>query len=140
MTSSPSRAPHDATPGRARRPPDSTLERATSIGLRTVHLVAVVALGGVVLGAALPARPVAAAVAATGLALLVLDLRAGRIRLDELAGAVVLAKLAAVLLAAAWPPATAAVFWSLVVASSLSSHAPKPVRHAPLRRAPRSSR
>jgi hypothetical protein len=79
------------------------------------------------------AKPVALAVLASGGLLFLLDLRARRIRVDEVAGAVVLAKLAAVALMALKPPLAQALFWGLVVASSLSSHAPKDVRHWPRR-------
>jgi hypothetical protein len=61
--------------------------------------------------------------------MMILDLRAGRLSLREAAGVVVLLKLAASAWMA-WAPAHALpVFWALVVLSSLSSHAPKSLRH-----------
>jgi hypothetical protein len=84
------------------------------------------------MGAPVAPGPAGLASLASGLLLAAMDLAAGRMRLDELAGAVVLAKLAAVAwlaLAASGPDATLAAFWGLLVASSLSAHAPKPVRH-----------
>jgi hypothetical protein len=107
-------------------------ERLFAVGVRTVHLAAVVALGAALLGAPLAREAAAAVMLGSGLLLLVLDFAARRIRLGELAGAVVLAKLAAV----AWIGFTAAgaalavpVFWVLLVLSSFSAHLPKNLRH-----------
>lgn len=117
-------------PASARRSHDA--ERLFAVGVRTVHLVAVVALGAALLGAPLARGPAAAVTLGSGLLLLALDLAAGRIRLAELAGAVVLAKLAV----AAWIGFTATgaalavpAFWGLLVVSSFSAHLPKGVRH-----------
>jgi hypothetical protein len=105
------------------------LERATALTLRTLHLMAVVGLGAAVLGAPVAPGPFAAGVFATGGLLLALDLRARRLALRELAGVVVLVKLAASAWMA-WAPGHAPwLFWALVVLSSLSSHAPKSLRH-----------
>jgi hypothetical protein len=107
-------------------------ERVFAVGVRTVHLAAVVVLGASLLGAPVALGVVAAVTVGSGLLLLGLDLAAGRVRLGEFAGAVVLAKLAAV----AWIGFTAAgaalavpAFWLLLVLSSLSAHLPKGVRH-----------
>jgi hypothetical protein len=107
-------------------------ERLFAVGVRTVHLAAVVALGAALLGAPLAREAAAAITLGSGLLLLVLDLAAGRMRLAELAGAVVLAKLAAV----AWIGFTAAgaalavpAFWVLLALSSFSAHLPKNLRH-----------
>lgn len=125
-SAAPAPAPGPAAPRRGEA------ERWLSLAVRTLHLVAVVALGAALLGA--PAAPLAVApsalaVTVSGAALLIEDRWAGRIALTEWAGAVVLAKL----LAAgwvAWRPADGlAVFWVLLVLSSLSSHAPKRWRH-----------
>lgn len=112
------------------RTPD--VERAFAIALRTAHLAAVVGLGAALLGAPLGRDAAGLAVLASGVALAVLDLAARRMRLAELAGVAVAVKLVAV----AWialadlgrGPALAA-FWSLLVVSSLSAHAPKALRH-----------
>jgi len=108
-------------------------ERLAAVGVRTVHLAAVVALGAALLGAPLPGGPAAAVVLASGLLLLVMDLAAGRVRLGELAGAVVLLKLAAVawigLAAGAADAWALPTFWALLVLSSLSAHLPKGIRH-----------
>ena len=107
------------------------VQRWLSIALRSLHLVAVVWLGAAVLaGQGLAIQP-ALWLLASGLAMLWLDLRAARIALGELAGIVVLAKLALLGWMALDPRQAAWIFWTLLVASSLSSHAPKAVRHWP---------
>jgi hypothetical protein len=110
----------------------SAAERAASIVLRTLHLAAVVTLGAALLGAPLSLRHCAAAALASGLALFAMELFARRMHAFDLAGLAVLAKLAVVAVVALWPGAAAhglPAFWVLVALSSLSSHAPKPVRH-----------
>jgi hypothetical protein len=110
-------------------PRSGALERTSALTLRTLHLVAMVGLGSALLGAPVAPGPAAAGLLLTGLLLLALDLRARRIALGELAGGVVLLKLAATAWMA-WTPAHAPwLFWTLVVLSSLSSHAPKTLRH-----------
>jgi hypothetical protein len=117
---------------RARR---SEAERWLALGLRTVHLAGVVALGAALMGAPVARGAAGLVVVASGTVLFVQDLRAGRIGAGELAGVVVLGKLLAVAWAA-WAEAhVLPVFWALLVASSLSSHAPRRWRHwAPGRR------
>jgi hypothetical protein len=110
----------------------SAIERAASIALRTVHLAAVVALGAALLGAPLSLPVTGAAALGSGVLLFAMELFARRMHVLDLAGLAVLVKLVAVAVIAAWPAAAAhglAAFWALVVLSSLSSHAPKPVRH-----------
>jgi hypothetical protein len=110
---------------------DASFERWLSVALRTAHLAGVVWLGAAVV-ASQPADPRATALmAASGVALLLIDLRAGRIALRELAGAVVLLKLVLVVWMALDARQAAWIFWSLLVASSISSHAPKSWRHWP---------
>ena len=109
--------------------PTPLIERATSVALRTLHLVAVVVLGAALLGAPLARGPAGAAVLASGVLLMLLDLRAARLSLRELAGVVVLLKLAASAWIAWAGQHAIAVFWLLVVLSSLSSHAPRVLRH-----------
>jgi energy-converting hydrogenase Eha subunit G len=113
----------------------SEAERWLALAVRTVHLGGVVALGAALHGAPLARGAGGAVVLASGALLFAQDLRARRVALGELAGAVVLLKLAAVAWAA-WANSHAlAVFWVLLVLSSLSSHAPKRWRHwAPGRR------
>ncbi len=117
-------------PARASRTP--ALERAASIALRTVHLASVVGLGAALLGAPLALASMAAAVAVSGGLLFAMELFARRLHVLDFAGLVVVAKLVLVGWLAAWPGAAVhalAVFWALVALSSVSSHAPKPVRH-----------
>lgn len=106
-------------------------ERWLSIALRSLHLAAVVWLGAAVLGGHGLTRGPALAVLGSGVPMLLLDLRAGRIALGELAGAVVLLKLAMMGWMALDPAQSTWIFWSLLIVSSLSSHAPKGFRHWP---------
>jgi uncharacterized membrane protein YhaH (DUF805 family) len=110
----------------------SALERSTSIALRTVHLAAVVALGAALLGAPLSLAGAGLAAAGSGVLLFAMELFARRLHALDMAGLAVLLKLVAVSAIAAWPPTPAhrlAVFWGLLVLSSITSHAPKTLRH-----------
>lgn len=116
--------------GRFRRG-DVPGRRWVMVALRTVHLVAVIALGALLLGA--PALPgwsaawVAGAVLGSGLAMLALDLLAHCDYLRTVAGITVLLKLLlAAILAIAPEPLW---FWGAVVLSAVVSHAPARVRH-----------
>jgi hypothetical protein len=110
----------------------SAAERAASIVLRTVHLSCVVMLGASLLGAPIALKLAAGAALASGLVLFAMELFARRMHAFDFAGLAVLCKLAVVAAAAMLPGAAAhalPVFWALVVLSSISSHAPKHVRH-----------
>lgn len=110
---------------------DSALERWLAVVLRSVHLAGVVWLGGyVVMGQGVDRAP-ALLMLVSGLVMLAMDLRAGRIALGEVAGGFVLVKLALVAWMAIDPRQVAWIFWLLVVASSIASHAPKGFRHWP---------
>ncbi|MGL6113117.1 MAG: hypothetical protein ACRC2B_23755 [Rubrivivax sp.] len=110
---------------------DASLERWLSVASRTAHLAGVVWVGAAVV-AGQPADPRATGLmVASGVALLLTDLRAGRIAVRELAGAVVLLKLVLVAWMALDARQVVWIFWSLLVASSISSHAPKSWRHWP---------
>ena len=111
----------------------SALERWIALLLRAGHLMAVVWLGAGLMGQAGDVGAAGWAVLASGFTLLVMDLAAARVRLDELAGAVIVFKLAAVALGLVRPPWALPIFWGLMLLSALSSHAPKAVRHRPLR-------
>jgi hypothetical protein len=139
MPSCPSTAraldPKMTQPAQHSQPPRrSELERALALALRTLHLVAVVALGAALLGAPLARQWAGVGVLATGALLFAQDLHARRIALGEAAGTVVLLKAAAVAWVSWAPQHALAVFWALLVLSSLSSHAPKRWRHARWRR------
>jgi hypothetical protein len=89
---------------------DASLERWLSVVLRTAHLAGVVWLGAAVVSGQ-PADPRATALmAASGVALL---------------------KLALVVWMAIDARQVGWIFWSLLAASSISSHAPKSWRHWP---------
>jgi hypothetical protein len=123
----------------ARPQSDASLERWLSVALRTAHLAGVVWVGAaVVAGQSVDPRATALMVA-SGVALLLGELRAGRMALLELAGAVVLLKLALMVWMALDARQAAWIFWSLLVASSISSHAPKGWRHWPRSRQVRAS-
>ena len=110
---------------------DSEAERWLAVLLRSVHLAGVVWLGALILGAPVPSPVPGPLVLGSGLVMLALDLRAGRIALKELAGAAVLIKLALVAWMLLDPHLAPALFWLLVLGSSVTSHAPKHVRHWP---------
>jgi len=99
--------------------------------LRSVHLAGVVWVGAAVVASQPVARAAAWLTLASGLVMLATDLRAGRIGLAEVAGGVVLAKLVLVAWMAIDARQAAWIFWTLVVASSVASHAPKGFRHWP---------
>ncbi len=110
---------------------DSETERWLSVLLRSLHIAGAVWLGAAVLGAPLGHRAPAALVLASGLLMLVMDLRAGRMALRELAGAAVLAKLLLVVWMVVDRTHAAWALALLVLFSSVTSHAPKNVRHWP---------
>lgn len=103
--------------------------RWLGIGLRTAHLASVTWLGAALLGAPLATHRGAAAVAASGAALLAIEAFDRRIRLLDLAGLVSLAKLGVVAWMALDPARAAPLFWLVLVVSALSSHAPRRLRH-----------
>jgi hypothetical protein len=115
---------------------DSELERWAAIVLRSLHLAGVVWLGSHVV-ALRPVEPAAAwLMLCTGLLMLAMDLRARRMALGEVAGAFVLVKLALVAWIAWDPRQVVWLFWLLLVASSVVSHAPKGFRHWPGKKQP----
>ena len=101
------------------------------VGLRALHLVAIIALGALLLGAPAaatwPADAVAAAVLGSGLAMLAMDLLAHRQHLRTVAGLTALLKLGLVAILAFVPELW--LFWTLVVLSAVVSHAPASFRH-----------
>ncbi|MCU0919506.1 MAG: hypothetical protein MUF08_07660 [Burkholderiaceae bacterium] len=118
---------------------EASLERWLSVALRTAHLAGVVWVGAaVVAGQAVDPRATVL-LAGSGIALLLTDLRAGRIALGEMAGALVLVKVALLVWMVLDPRQAGWIFWSLLVASAVSSHAPKGWRHWPRSRQVRAS-
>lgn len=126
-----------STPTRARA---SELERWLAVALRSVHLAGVVWVGAFVVAAQVPAQGAAVLMALTGALMLAMDLRAGRIAVREVAGAFVLLKLALVVWMVLDPTQSRWIFWSLLIGSSIASHAPKGFRHWPTPPAPPSDR
>ena len=96
-----------------------------------LHLMAVVALGVVLIGGVVPpgwsAGWVGAAVLATGLAMLVLDLLADHGHLRNVAGLTAVLKLVLVGVLAVQPEPL--LFWAVLALSGVVSHAPASVRH-----------
>lgn len=109
------------------------LERWIAVVLRSVHLAGVVWVGAALVAGGAVAHTAGALMLASGTVMAVMDLRAGRLALREVAGAFVLLKL----LLVAWmvfdPRQAQWLFWTLLVASSVASHAPKGFRHWPNR-------
>lgn len=113
---------------------DSELERWVAVVLRSLHLAGVVWVGAFVVAGQAIERTPALLMLASGLVMLAMDLRAGRIALGELAGGFVLVKLALVGWMVLDPRQAAWMFWLLLVSSSVASHAPKDFRHWPTRK------
>jgi hypothetical protein len=112
---------------------DADLERWVAVLLRSVHLAGVVWVGAALVAGVAVEHGAGALMLTSGLVMAVMDLRAGRLALREVAGAFVLLKL----LLVAWmvfdPRQASWLFWTLLVASSVASHAPKGFRHWPNR-------
>lgn len=103
--------------------------RWLNVVLRGVHLVAVIVLGAVLLGAPVAGDLAAAVLVVTGLTMLAVDTWSHPGHLREVAGAAMLLKLVLVVWMAADIAARPTLFWLIVVGSALSSHAPARVRH-----------
>ncbi len=102
--------------------------RWLSIGLRCVHLVGVVMLGAALLTSG-EQKVAGGLVLATGLAMYGLDVWCNPKHLGELAGVFILVKLLLVGALLALPGAAIALFWGLILGSSVVSHAPAHFRH-----------
>lgn len=104
--------------------------RWISVILRGLHLCTVILLGAAWLGAPLASAAAALGVAATGFAMLALDVWRKPQHLREASGIVVLLKLALI----GWMVFDAAMqqslFWLIVAGSAISAHAPARFRHA----------
>lgn len=109
--------------------PDSAL-RWINVILRGLHLVTVILLGAALLGAPQVDTQVAVAVAATGFAMLALDVWRKPQHLREAAGIAVLLKLVLVGWMAIDASARPILFWLIVAGSAISAHAPARFRHA----------
>ena len=112
----------------------SELERWAAVALRSAHLAGVVWVGAFVVTGQAVELAAALLLLLSGLVMLAMDLRAGRIALGEVAGSFVLVKLALVAWLALDPRQASWVFWLLVISSSVASHAPKGFRHWPTKK------
>lgn len=103
--------------------------RWLNVLLRALHLMAVIALGAVLLGAPLAGGRLALAVLASGAALMALDLGVRPARFWEWSSAAVLVKLLLVGWMALDEAPRLLLFWGLVAWSVVFAHAPASVRH-----------
>jgi hypothetical protein len=105
--------------------------RWLGIGLRAVHLGAVVLLGATLLGASprMPGSAIGAVLLATGIVLLALEWWKEPGLLRQFAGAATIAKLGMVLLMLLDPARAEAAFWLVVLWSVVFAHAPARFRH-----------
>jgi hypothetical protein len=104
--------------------------RWAGVILRSVHLVAVIALGAGLLGAPIAVGNAATAVLFSGLAMFGLDIWSKPGHLHELSGVSMLLKLALVLWMAVDATQRTTLFWLVVAGSALVAHAPARFRHA----------
>lgn len=118
-------------------------QRWVNVGLRTLHLVAVICIGAGLLGAPLSTDLAVLGVGATGLAMFGLDILNKPSHLREVSGLAVLPKLLLVGWMAVDAAARPVLFWLIVAGSVIFAHAPARLRHAVLfgpARAPRPPR
>lgn len=106
--------------------------RWLTVVLRGFHLVAVIWLGALLMGAEARVPPGTAAVAVlvTGLLMFALDIWSRPRHLREMAGLGMILKLGMVAAMAAAPQWGTALFWGVVVWSAVFSHAPASFRNA----------
>ena len=102
--------------------------RWLNLSLRTIHLAGVVLLGAALVGAG-EVRTAAWLTLISGLAMFAGDIWANPAHLREVAGFGVLAKLLLVAVMVAHPSLALAIFWAVLVLSTLLSHAPGALRH-----------
>lgn len=113
--------------GKPRR--DFSGRRWLTVALRSVHLAAVVLLGAALLGGYVDQQLAGMLVFYSGLALYALDLWSNPAYFGELAGVLIPCKLVLVLVMVFYPESADLLFWLLVIASSIVSHAPGNFRH-----------
>ena len=102
--------------------------RWLNLSLRTVHLSGIILLGAGLLGAG-NVTAGAWLTLISGLAMFAGDVWANPAHLREVAGFGVLAKLLLVAVMVAHPSLALAIFWAVLVLSTLLSHAPGALRH-----------
>jgi hypothetical protein len=113
--------------GATSKPPE--WRRWLGIACRTAHIGAITWLAAQLFGTHDGSRLPALLVFASGAALFASELFDRRVHVLDLAGLVVVAKLGAVGAMVVWPASAAPLFWVLLAVSSVSSHAPRPLRH-----------
>lgn len=102
--------------------------RWLNLSLRTAHLAGIVLLGAALLGTG-GITTGAWLTLLSGIGMFAGDAWANPAHLREVAGFGVLVKLALVAVMALYPPAALPAFWSILVISTLLSHAPGSLRH-----------
>jgi len=102
--------------------------RWLNLSLRTVHLGGIVLLGAALLGVGDLAIG-AWLTLLSGLGMFAGDAWANPSHVREVAGCGVLVKLGLVALMALYPPVALPLFWTILVISTLLSHAPGTLRH-----------
>lgn len=103
-------------------------KRWLNVALRAVHILGIVLLGAALLGGG--SLPLGAGITlASGLSMFAVDAWANPAHLREVAGFGMLFKLVLIGLAVTIPSLALPVFWSLIVLSTLLSHAPGQFRH-----------
>lgn len=100
--------------------------------LRAAHLAGVVGVGAGLLAGSASAGPFAGLLVISGLLMAALDAWSNPVWLRELAGLSLLVKLVLLLWFAADEAARPALFWIILVFSTLFSHAPASFRHRQL--------
>jgi len=103
--------------------------RWLNIGLRSLHLAGVVLAGVAIVGNGAFSHAAAALMLVTGFGLYGIDLWAQPDLWKELVGVFIALKLALLLAMLLVPAAAAPLFWFLLVASAVVSHAPRDFRH-----------
>ena len=103
-------------------------KRWLNVALRTVHLLGIVLFGAALLGNG-SAQAGAVVTLCSGLAMFGIDTWANPAHLREIAGFGMLLKLALIGLATVQPELALPIFWTLIVLSTLLSHAPGNFRH-----------
>jgi hypothetical protein len=108
---------------------DSRGLRWLSIALRSLHLVGVVLAGAALFGGSPFQVTAFALMLITGFCLFGIELWSNRLHWRELAGVFIPLKLLLVAAMILMPNYAAVLFWLLLIASSVISHAPRAFRH-----------
>jgi hypothetical protein len=109
--------------------PDFADRRWLAIVLRSIHLVGVVLMGAAIIGNGAYQTLGGALMLSSGLGLFGIELWRKPRHVGDLAGIFVVLKLLLVLAMVLLPNYALALFWLLLIASSMISHAPYSFRH-----------